>query len=100
ILNLPTGTDETAGQANARFSKFNGSSGNGTGLPSSYSGGASVIDPVDANIVWNATFSRWEITFDVSGFSGFFLQTSLFVLPVNLISFSAQKTSNDIQLKW
>ncbi|MDP4261968.1 MAG: T9SS type A sorting domain-containing protein [Bacteroidota bacterium] len=99
-LNLPTGPADAAGKANLRISKFNSSSGDGTGLPGSYSSGASLIDPPDANIIWNASFNRWEVTFDVTGFSGFFVQTSLFVLPVNLISFSAQRVTNDIQVKW
>ena len=97
---LPTGPADAAGKANMRISKFNGSSNNGTGLPGSYTNGASLVDPVDANIVWNATLSRWEVTVDVSGFSGFFVQTFTFVLPVNLLSFSAQPVNNDIQLKW
>jgi hypothetical protein len=99
-LDLPTGPADAAGKANMRFSKFNGSSNNGTGLPSSYTSTGSIIDPVDANIVWNATFSRWEVTLVVSGFSGFFMQTFVFVLPVNLESFSAQRSNNDIRLKW
>jgi hypothetical protein len=101
LLNLPVdAADALNNKQNLRISKFNGSTNNGTGLPGSYTGGGLVVNPPDANIVWNATYSRWEVTFDVSGFSGFFVQTSLFVLPVNLISFSAQKASNDIQLKW
>ena len=50
----------------------------GTGtVPGTYSGGTTLIDPNDANIIWNATTSRWEITFTVSGFSGFYLHTSM-----------------------
>jgi hypothetical protein len=100
VLNLPTGPGDATGIANMRYSKFNGSTNNGTGLPGSYTGGSQVLNPVDANVIWNATFSRWEVTLDVSGFSGFFLQTFAFVLPVNLTSFAAQKESNDIRLKW
>lgn len=100
LLNLPTGTGDNPGKANLRIGKYPGSSNNGTGLPGSYTATQEVIDPVDANIVFNATFNRWEVTFDVVGFSGFVLQTSPGVLPVNLVSFSAQLISNDVKLKW
>jgi hypothetical protein len=99
-LNLPTGPADAAGKANLRVGKFNGSSSNSSGLPATYSGAGSVINPGDANIVWNATYSRWEVTFDVAGFSGFIVQTYQFVLPVELISFSAQREGNNIRLKW
>jgi hypothetical protein len=99
LVDLPTFSGDAAGKANLRISKLNGSSSGG-GLPGSYSSGGSLIDPADANIIFNAALSRWEVTFDVSGFSGFFVQTALSVLPVNLISFSAQKENNDVKLKW
>lgn len=84
--NLPTGPSDAAGKANVRFSKFAGASNNpATGTPGTYTGGAELIDPVDTDIVWNATFSRWEITFNVVGFSGFFLQTSTAILPVTWV---------------
>jgi trimeric autotransporter adhesin len=99
-LNLPTGPSDAAGKANLRVGKFNGSSGDGSGLPATYSGAGSVTNPTDGNIVWNATYSRWEVTFDVAGFSGFIVQTYQFVLPVELVSFSAQRENNDIRVRW
>lgn len=84
--NLPTGPSDAAGKANVRLSKFAGTSNNGTGLPGSYTGTAELIDPVDGDIVWNATLSRWEISFNVVGFSGFFLQTYTAILPVTWLS--------------
>jgi trimeric autotransporter adhesin len=83
--NLPTGPSDNAGKANVRLSKFAGASSGG-GLPNTYPGPASLIDPVDTDIVWNATLSRWEISFNVVGFSGFFLQTSTYILPVTWLS--------------
>lgn len=100
ISDLPTGIGDAGGKANLRIAKYNGSSNNSSGLPGTYTSGASIIDPPDANIVFNTTFSRWEVTFDVSGFSGFIVQTNLTVLPVKIISFRAQKMNNDIQLSW
>lgn len=100
-LNLPTGTADAAGKANLRVAKYPGTTTNGTGLPGTYGGSTVVItDPPDANIVWNASFSRWEVTIDVSGFSGFIVQTATVPLAVRLTSFTAQYTNNTSVLKW
>lgn len=96
-LNLPTGPADAAGKANLRIGKYTGSSV--TGLPASYSGGV-VLNPSDANIVWNASFSRWEVSIDVVGFSGFIVQTNTFVLPIKLVSFTAQLNNNTALVKW
>ena len=99
-LNLPTGPADAVGISNLRVGKYSGSSSNSTGLPASYSSTAIVIDPVDANIVWNATLSRWEVTVDVTGFSGFVVHTSIFVLPIKLTSFNARINNNTALIKW
>ena len=98
--NLPTGALDNAGKANLRIGKYSGSSNNNTGLPSSYTGTVTVIDPPDANIVWNASTGMWEITFAVTGFSGFVIQTSVYALPVNLLSFGAQVSREDVKVNW
>ncbi len=101
-LDLPT-SNADPNKANLRVSKYSGTSSGG-GLPASYSGSVTIIDPPDGNIVLNTTLNRWEVTFDITsstgGFSGFFIQTALNILPVNLTSFNAQLVNNDIQLKW
>lgn len=97
---LPTGPGDAAGIANLRVAKYPGTTNNGTGLPNSYTSGAVILNPADADIVWNATDSRWEVSLNVVGFSGFIVQTSLIVLPVNLQSFSGQLNNNDVSLKW
>jgi hypothetical protein len=67
---LPTGTADATGKANLRIEKRTGTSSDGTGNINTY-GTASTIDPADADIIWNATTTRWEVSFDVTGFSGF-----------------------------
>jgi hypothetical protein len=99
-LDLPTGTSDNTGKSNLRIGKYAGTSNNGTGLPGSYTSGVTVIDPVDNDIVWNATYNRWEVTVNVTGFSGFIIQTSSFALPLNLLSFTGQLTNNDVSLQW
>ncbi|HEX6428461.1 MAG TPA: T9SS type A sorting domain-containing protein [Niastella sp.] len=98
-LNLPTSSSDTR-KSNLRIGKFSGSSNNGSGLPGSYTSSKMVIDPDDSKIVWNNTDARWEITFDVTGFSGFFVQTITGVLPVNLIAFNGRLNNKDTYLQW
>jgi len=97
---LPTGPSDITGKANLRVGKYAGQTNNGTGLPASYTGQRTVIDPVDANIVWNATASRWEVTFDVTGFSGFIIQTGSNPLPVQLNFFTGNWQVSDVLLQW
>lgn len=101
ILNLPTTPADNFGKENLRIGKYSGVSNNGTGLPGTYNSSASVINPDDNDIIWNATFNRWEVTFSVTGFSGFIVQTHEFVLPLNFLSFTTQKcNSNNVCLTW
>ena len=58
------------------------------------------VDPADTDIVWNASSSRWEVSFDVTGFSGFFVKTLAGVLPVQLINFTAAKQNNKVLVTW
>jgi hypothetical protein len=107
-LLLPVNSDPgtvTIRKANLLVEKLSGASNNGTGLPGSYPGPAVNIDPVDADIIWNSTDNRWEVSFDITlangGFSGFFVKTSVgSVLSVALISFTAQPSGNDALLQW
>jgi len=98
--NLPTASGDATGKANLRVGKYSGSSNNGTGLPASYVSTVLVINPPDANIVWNASFSRWEVTVDVTGFSGFVIQTAVVPLPIKLLSFTAQYNNNAATVQW
>ena len=76
---LPTSPSDAAGISALRIAQFHGTSI--TGDPGSYSGwsgsGPAVItiDPADSNLAWNSSESRWELDFDITGFSGFFVFT-------------------------
>ncbi len=82
-VDLPTSQNDNAGIANVLIEKIGGSSSNGTGLPNTYPGSISTINPTDSDIIWDATNSRWQISFDVTGFSGFFLKTTTTTLKIN-----------------
>jgi hypothetical protein len=71
---LPTGVADVDGIGRILIDKYPGISSDGTGLPATYTGTKQTINPADVNIIWNVTQSRWEITFDVTGFSGFFVK--------------------------
>lgn len=52
-------------------------------------------------VVWNTSTELWEVTFEVSGFSGFFLTgQDDTALPVSLVSFKATKHENTVLLTW
>lgn len=95
---LPTGPTDAAGIANLRITQFHGS---GT-TPGTYAGGSGEIDPDDSKIVWTATASRWEVTFDIVGFSGFFVSGSSLItpLPLTLTAFSGRTNTNGNLLRW
>ncbi|MES2774633.1 MAG: right-handed parallel beta-helix repeat-containing protein [Bacteroidota bacterium] len=69
ISKLPT-TDGMNKQ-NLRIVQYHGTSA--TGLPGTYSGGFTIIDPDDADITWSPVTLSWKVSFNVTGFSGFFL---------------------------
>ena len=100
VRNLPSGPADVLGKANLRVGKYAGTSSNNSGSPASYTSGSTIIDPNDNDIIWNATDGRWEISFDVAGFSGFVVQSSFFSLPVSLVSFDIRKIDEKVQLNW
>ena len=92
---LPLNAADAAGyKSNVQITQEHGLSA--TGLPGSYSGwtgtGPAKVLIVPSSVSWNATASRWEVTFPVTGFSGFFLHTgSSAPLPLKLLAFGAQQ---------
>jgi FG-GAP repeat/Secretion system C-terminal sorting domain len=98
---LPVSTTDLSGKINLRILKISGTSSDGTGSINSYGSNTKVIiNPDDNSIIWNQNDNRWEITFDVTGFSGFFIQTSSSSLPLSLIEFTAKPQYNNAIVKW
>ena len=98
--NLPADGIDATGKEALRVVKFGGNSSNGSGLPDSYAGPATTIDPDDNDIVWNAEQSRWEVTFNNTGFSGFIIQTTVGTLPIRLEYFTGRKQGGVNVLNW
>jgi len=101
---LPTGESEGEEdrKANLRIYQFHGPSTDDSGSPDSYKSTRREIDPNDEDIQWNAVLNRWEVAFDMSGFSGFFAGTgSQNPLPVKLVSFEGKRTDDQkTRLDW
>lgn len=102
-LLLPVSTDPgtiTSRKANLLIERIPGSSSDNTGNPTTYSGTPQTINPSDADIVWNSTAGRWEVSFDVSGFSGFFVKATSGILPLDLLNFNGRRSNDIIKLQW
>lgn len=96
---LPTGAGDAAGIANLRITQYHGI---GT-APGNYSGSALAINPPDGNIVWDPLLSRWAVTIDVDGFSGFYVHTRTFgnfPLSAYQVNLSGSNKGNNNELKW
>ncbi|MGF2413943.1 MAG: hypothetical protein ACQUYJ_16545, partial [Ferruginibacter sp.] len=99
-VKLPTGPADAAGIANIQIEKRGGTSSDGTGLPGTYSGTIQTINNAALFVSWNAIATRWEISFDVTGFSGFFVKTQSSVLPIGSLYFSAARFASCNDLQW
>jgi hypothetical protein len=97
---LPTKGDDATGISHLVIEKRPGVSSDNSGLPTSYTGTPETIDPADEDIVWIPSLNRWEVTFDVDGFSGFFVKSTLNPLPVTLIRFAVAREAQSNLLSW
>ncbi len=59
-----------------------------------------MIDPVDTNIFWNGNY--WEVTFNVTGFSGFYAHSNFHntPLPVAVNYLTGQRQGSNHLLNW
>jgi hypothetical protein len=87
---LPTGGIDNG---NVQINQFHGT---GT-APGNYTGSELLITPA---VTWNATYSWWELTFPVNGFSGFFVTTGGIPLPLELLSFTGTLQNGIVNLNW
>jgi subtilisin family serine protease len=99
-LDLPANPTDSAGKANLTVAQYSGTSSDGTGLPSSYSGAPVIINPDDADIVWNKEYNRWEVSFDVTGWGGFIVQANGIKGRVNVEYFKGSQQGTANVLDW
>ena len=85
-VKLPASPTDEANKANLLIDKYAGGSADNSGTPASYNGGFVTITPNIGDVVWNSTYKYWEVSFETTGFSGFFLRTSSSVLAASDIA--------------
>ncbi len=95
---LPTSPGDATGKAALRIIQYHGV---GT-APGNYPGAEEIINPSEDSIVWNATGNYWEVSFRVTGFSGFYLSSSAAgPLPVRLVNFNGVlNNDHTVSLQW
>ena len=100
-VKLPTSPGDISGKANLVIRQYAGYSILGTGQPNTYfSSSSTIIDPNNTDIIWNASASRWEVSFVFNGYSGFFVTSQLNALPLTLLNFNGRPYSGYNQLQW
>lgn len=98
---LPQNPNDIAGKANLLIEKRGGVSSTGTGLPDTYTGTTTIINPDDKDIVWNAIGGFWEVSFDVTGFSGFFIETPNSTVPIQWLNVTGNiNNKNNAVISW
>ena len=102
---LPTvagGGNADFNRANLRITQFHGTPTGGLPAtwPGNYTGARKLIVPGAANVYW--TGSYWQITINVTGFSGFYAHsnTGFAILPVTLNYFNGSRQNNSHILNW
>ncbi|WP_159470171.1 GEVED domain-containing protein [Dyadobacter sp. 3J3] len=100
---LPTGPADAAKITNFQILKYAGTSPTGlgySGSPTYIPGTGNSWNTGDYTFIWNEVNSIWEVTFPVSGFSGFLAKSIAQALPVTLISFTGKAIEKVNELNW
>ncbi|WP_439558636.1 beta-galactosidase [Dyadobacter sp.] len=59
------------------------------------------IDPADQNVRWDSMLNLWKISFTASDLSSYYITADKATpLPVKLVSFTASKEENAVELNW
>lgn len=98
---MPVNATDTIGKKNIVLMLCHGTST--TKLPGTYSGATELYNYPNYTLTWNSAINMWEMSFDVTAFSGIFLKTNPpVVLPVELTSFSAKydEAKSVVLLNW
>ncbi len=95
-LNLPLLPSNGINNGNVRITQLHGSF-TGSSTPGNYDGTAVSITPY---VSWDRISEYWVVTFYVSGFSGFYLNSGNFVLPLTLMEFNGHSQGNKVTLNW
>lgn len=95
--NLPADPTDESGKSNLVIYKFNGTSTDNSGNMESYTEGLTTIPLTASNILWNPTYSFWEITFETDSFSGFIAGTEESLTTKDNKAYSLQVYPNPVK---
>ena len=100
---LPTaanGGNTDPNRANVKITQFHGVASTSPSKPGFYPGTKLLIVPALSNVYWNGAY--WAVTFNVAGFSGFYLHTNTIVkpLPVVINYFTGHRQGSNHLLNW
>jgi hypothetical protein len=100
---LPTvagGGNSDPYRANVKITQFHGAANTSPSSPGNYPGTKVLIIPGAANVFWNGSF--WEVTFNITGFSGFYVHTNNLnaPLPVLVNYLNGYKQGSKHLLNW
>ena len=100
---LPTvagGGSADPNRANLKITQYHGTPTTTPSKAGFYTGSSALILPTIANITYNGNY--WSVTFDVNGFSGFYVYTSFFAspLPITINYFNGTKQGSNHLLNW
>ncbi|MBL0147096.1 MAG: SprB repeat-containing protein [Chitinophagaceae bacterium] len=103
---VATGGNTDPAIANVRVTQYHGvpiaPHNLGNPAPGFYSGSGGhglLITPT--SVLYNSTYNYWEVTFPVTGFSGFYVHTNIyFPLPITLNYFTGNKQATNNILNW
>ncbi len=105
---LPTvagGANADPNKSNLRVTQYHGvpiaPHNNGNPAAGYYSGNAGSGVLITPSVNYNTTYNYWEVSFPVTGFSGFYVHTNLhFPLPISLTYFNGSKQATGHLLNW
>jgi len=99
---MPVNATDTIGKKNIVVMLCHGTSST-TKRPGTYSGSTELYTYPNYTLTWNSSISMWEMSFNVTAFSGIFLTTTApVVLPIELTAFTAKydDVNEVVQIDW
>ncbi|MGN6298920.1 MAG: leucine-rich repeat domain-containing protein [Ginsengibacter sp.] len=66
--------------------------------PGNYDDSTTVF--ITPTVFWDNTNKWWVVSFPVTGFSGFFISTANFSLPLTLLQFEGKEKNDEVMLHW
>lgn len=97
---VATGGNADFRRANLKITQFHGAASTTPSSPGNYPGIRVIIVPGAGNVFWDGF--NWLVTFNISGFSGFYVHTNSFgaPLPITINYLNGRKQGSNHVLDW